>query len=92
MQANEFNFENRNLSVLTKRPNPNNQRKKTISLSMFEFAELVQGRYKTIEIYDSYNRLKKTLARESVLANATITPYVNHVYEAAFYLVNYSNV
>ncbi len=77
-------------SVLTKRPNPENQRKKTFSINLYEFVALVQGTYLTIELYDSTNRLKRVLAREAVLAKATISPYVDHVNECAIYLVNYS--
>lgn len=77
-------------SVLTKRPNPENQRKCTISLSMREFLDLVQGQVSTVEIYDSSNRLKTTLTRESLLEKAIISPYISHEASCAIYLVNYS--
>lgn len=92
MENKNFNFESERPAVLTKRPNAENQRKKTFSVSMHDFLGLVQGQYKAVELYDSSNRLKLTISREDVLSKGIITPYVNHMNDCAIYLVNYSEI
>ncbi len=77
-------------TVLNKRPGPEHQRAKTITLGIVEFLDLVQGRYQTVAVHDSNNRLKVTLKRSDIFEKGVISPFEDA--HRAFYLINYSEI
>ena len=80
------------VNVLKKRPQSTNQRKKSFTLSMEEFADLVQGLYVAVQVFRNDGKLKVELKRDDLLTKTRIVPFCDHSKEWAFYVVDYSSL